>query len=122
MKVIPIKDDIYNTNIFIIPDANEADLVSLFKRRYGLNHKYDNDCDGLHLKIVDQTAGKDYHYLIFDKLGNTPKDIGVFNHEMLHLVFSVFSIIGIKYSDDSEEAFAYYLSYLTEKILNKVIR
>ena len=121
MKIINIHDAIYEASIYVIPESTIAELVKYFKK-HGVEYKEGKDAEALHYKIVDPLKGLTYHYLIFEKFQNTPYGIAVLNHEIYHLHLSVLGERGLILSGDSEEAFAYYFQYLTEKILGKLIK
>lgn len=120
MKVIKIKDEIYHTHIFVIPKSNEDDLVKYFKKKYRMEYVHENDSDGIHFSVINVKQGIDHHYLIFDNFENSAVGIGIFNHELLHMVFNSLEVVGMKFSNDSEEAYTYFAGYLTEKILDKL--
>lgn len=123
MKIIKIPDDIYHAKIFIINNANNDDLIKYFKRKYQFDYEPDNDFDAIHYRIENKTQGLKHNYILFlSKFNNTPEGIGILNHELLHLIYDVLQEVGMKYSGDSEEAYTYYFDYLTEKILNKLVR
>ncbi len=44
------------------------------------------------------------------------EDYGTLQHEIFHAVYQILKSIGMSLSDDSEEAYAYLIGYLTEKI------
>ncbi len=46
---------------------------------------------------------------------NTSKFRATVNHEIFHVVHSLLSGIGMKLTDDSEEAYAYLIGYVTEQ-------
>ncbi len=57
------------------------------------------------------------------RLKHKPKtinDLACLQHEIYHAVNYILSFIGIKYSDDSEEAYAYLITYLTEQCYKKL--
>lgn len=121
MKVIFIHDAIYEASISIIPKCTVAELVKYFKR-HGFDYAEGNDSEALHYKLIDPSKGQTYHYLIFEQFENTPRGIAVLVHEIDHLRLSILKERGLVLSDDSEEAFSYYLQYLTEKMLGKLIK
>lgn len=49
----------------------------------------------------------------------TAQDMGFLSHEIFHAACAVMSGIGCSPSDDSEEVYAYLITYLTEKILKE---
>lgn len=121
MKVIFINDAIYEASISVIPKCTIAELVKYFKK-HRFDYKESNDSEALYYKLVDPSKGQTYHYLIFEKFSNTCRGIAVLNHEIYHLHLSILKERGLVHSEDSEEAFAYYFQYLTEKILGKLIK
>lgn len=50
----------------------------------------------------------------------TYKNLATLQHEILHAVSYLMTRIGIKFSDDSEEAYTYMVQYITEKIYEKL--
>jgi hypothetical protein len=50
---------------------------------------------------------------------NCPVSIGYMSHEIFHATQFLFDKIGIGYWEDSYEAFAYYIAYITQNILSK---
>ena len=51
---------------------------------------------------------------------NKPFFHGNLAHEIFHIVDFLFERVGIKYSDDFNEAYAYQVQYLTEEIYKKL--
>lgn len=50
----------------------------------------------------------------------TSREYGCLQHEIYHAVNYIMSFIGNKYSEDSEESFAYLIGYITEQCYNKL--
>ena len=122
MKVYKIRDEIYRAEIYVIPQATEAELVRHFARKYGMEYKHDNGVSAFHYRISSPEAGITCDYLIFNSFQNTPEGIAELAHEMMHLVFSVLYRCGMELTESSEESFSYYCGYLTKKVLDKVIK
>jgi hypothetical protein len=59
--------------------------------------------------------------LRFKYYPTTPKIIATVSHESQHAVFAMFDVIGIKFSQESEESYTYTTGYLVEEILKKSI-
>lgn len=51
---------------------------------------------------------------------NTPEFHSTLAHELVHIVLPFLVSIGFKVSNDSEEAYAYLMGHLTEKIYRKL--
>jgi len=120
MKVHAIKDDIYNADIYVIPKCTPDDLIRFFKRRYKYDYEHDATYGAFHYQLSEPDKGWTHHFLIFDEFENSPSGIGQFNHELLHLVSAIMRIRCLKHIEETEEAYAYYMGYLTEKILEKI--
>ena len=50
----------------------------------------------------------------------TPTDFGLLSHEIYHCTGFILRSIGIQYSEETEEAYAYLIQYLTEQIYKKL--
>lgn len=51
------------------------------------------------------------------KKPETAQDWGFLSHEIFHTAYAVMRKIGVTPSDDSEEVYAYLISYLTKRII-----
>lgn len=50
----------------------------------------------------------------------TAEEYGILQHEIFHAVYFLFTKIGIKLCDKSDEAFAYTIQYLTEQVYKRI--
>jgi hypothetical protein len=46
--------------------------------------------------------------------------LAILNHEIFHCTCFILTRVGITYSSDSDEAFAYFIQYLTNKIYSEL--
>lgn len=53
---------------------------------------------------------------------DTPRDHAILAHEIFHAVTLLFGRIGIQHSDSSDEAYAYAVEALTERILTRLAK
>lgn len=53
------------------------------------------------------------------RLPQTAAELGTLSHEIFHAVQALMINIGASLSDDSEEAYAYLIGYLTKKVLEE---
>lgn len=58
--------------------------------------------------------------LIVQYIWLSSRDIGLLSHELIHAAMDVFETLGIPYSSESDEAFAYYYSYELKRIWNAI--
>ena len=60
------------------------------------------------------------YFVWLPKLPETAQDVGFLVHELFHSTYAVMCNVGISLSEDSEEAFAYMMGFLTEKVLESL--
>ena len=126
MKKYKITDDMFfsTLNLFI---GKHDEMERYIKKTY--------DCD-----VSDEgNAGENFFLekdkktvrcIWLEKFDHTAKDIAVLIHELLHFTFDVLIDRGIKYCNDSEETFTYFLENLyvksikamTNKEKNKMLK
>ena len=122
MKVYQITDNIYHATIFVIPEYDDKKLIRYFRKTFGHDYKPDNTIDGMHYALTNGETGVVAHYLIFKAFTNSSDGISLLFHEIYHLVCSIMREVGMVYSEDSEEAFSYYIQCLTKKILERLVK
>lgn len=93
-KVVP--KDLYKT---IKKDKHLLDLSGLQARTYQF------ESNAVLIRTVDDPT--------------TPIGVGVIAHEVFHAVHYVMDSVGIPFSDDTNEVYAYHIQFLMEKIMNK---
>ena len=50
----------------------------------------------------------------------SPTAMGILQHEILHCVFYIMKMVGIKLGDKSEEAYTYLHEHITEEVLKRI--
>ena len=58
--------------------------------------------------------------LWLNKVPDSVDCLAVLNHEIFHCVCMILERVGVKYSEDSDEAYAYLIGHLTRKIYEKL--
>lgn len=58
--------------------------------------------------------------VIFIRASSEYKAIVLFEHEKIHFLHNIFTVAGIKLSDETEEVYAYAGEYLTAQFLKKI--
>lgn len=84
-----------------------ADLFEVMK-----NKKMDSACFLFNTEFNVST--------IFINASSEFKAIVLFEHEKIHFLHHVFSVVGIKLSDETDEVYAYASEYLTAQFLRKL--
>jgi hypothetical protein len=81
------------------------------------------------LNLEKECRGRTWHNITggqtiirIPKKPETPQEIGTLSHEIFHGVDFIFRRIGISLSDNSNEAYAYLIGYVTEQFFNKIIK
>lgn len=119
----------FNTVIYC--DVFDQDVMFHFGETELLRKQIESIFDG---KVVDdiieyikenQTLGTTFSLprgtLVFmPKIPKTNDDYGILAHEIFHAVFKLTKGIGIDYSLEGEETYAYLVQYLTKSILEEL--
>lgn len=113
-----IPDPIYGRTILLL--VGKKSLVQKY-----LNDNFDPDYEMEgnfgevnYFDIPDTRVGsKRVFYIWLDSYDESVQDVGTVAHECFHLVCYIFDDLGIKYCDESEEAWAWYLDYLVQQVL-----
>ena len=117
-KIIPI--DLYNRDILFI--FGDEPFFRKIVRKYHTQEQTDKIIEAAN--IDEHSAGK----TIYDKAQNamivwmrqlpqTAAELGTLSHEIFHAAQALMISIGANLSEDSEEAYAYLISYITKKVL-----
>ena len=89
---------------------NDKDLIEEVK-----DHQNNSNADAT--CYYDSTDGQCIIHL--SNYPSTPTSIATLGHELLHAVFFLLKYCGIKYSDESEEAFTYLHEFFINKALTE---
>lgn len=111
VKVYRLADQIYERKLFLII-GKDKDLLSWTRE-----NKKEEWVPGYSAGRYNYDGDKNEHYLTVST--SLPRNLiySSLAHEVFHFVFSALGDIGIKFSADSEEAFAYYLSMILDQAL-----
>lgn len=55
-----------------------------------------------------------------NEIPNTPMKLGQLSHEIFHLVEKLFRRIDLPLTEESSEAYAYLIQYITQQVYNKL--
>lgn len=118
-----IRNDTYRRGITIFI-GNNKEYINFLKNS---TYRNDNELiegastienrDALACCYNDNNDGQCIIYLPF--FPETPAQIACLGHELLHAVFHILSWCGVKYSDESEEAFTYLYEFFLNKALTE---
>lgn len=113
---------IYPFDVMISIGQTDIELIKSVKK-YGLTK------DDIHELLDLPTTLQGRAVLLFEtnhsfirlkKSPKTTKEFGTLAHEIFHSVDFILRTIGITLSKDSDEAYAYLIGYLTEKIYDNL--
>jgi hypothetical protein len=113
----PAAIPLYRSTFFIAVNISDIKLKEELEKHV--------DCERIikslvkHSRITDHeqavTAYKEGFSIIRYKTLKDAQDINSIAHEAFHVVCNITRYVGITLSEDSEEAFAYLLGYITEQ-------
>jgi hypothetical protein len=106
MPVLKINDQLYSNNIVFIYDELDDFIIKYFNK----NTDYDaSEICSRSMGFFVNIPEHGYYIVVTDKCINW---LGTLAHECMHLTSQMLRKRGIPLSDDSEEAYAYYLQWL----------
>jgi hypothetical protein len=106
-----IKVEPYGRKLWIVWNSSESELRHALAREnddYSAAYKFGKDSEG-----VTVTTGKGHVVMRFHEEPNDPRLIA---HESLHAAWGILDRIGVKMSDDSEEALAYLMDWIIGQV------
>ncbi len=131
MKSAKLKDDIYFNNITLVTDGDTDELNKYIKKKHKDFYIDDMGKKTTELKnkwptgrafcVIENNTGFIYFYIWFKEFKTTVDYYEVVVHECFHLTIECLRTVGLKLSNDSEEAYAYYQGYMFNQTLNKLL-
>ena len=106
-----IYDTLYGTNFYVSRNVPYSYFYQQVNKYWGNFKDQDKNIQGKCIKNDNNTIW----------LWTKHNDFGILAHECLHAVCYAFEDKGIVLSEDSEEAFTYYLQWLIDRILGKKV-
>lgn len=119
MNITKIPDPVYETNIWCIWNCDNDEFYDWVTKKYGVEITRIG-CQGRAILIQSDVYS---HFIIYLSKANYEIEFfALLNHELIHLVQYIMDYVQMPFNDDTNEAYAYFSSYLTRKILNKVLK
>lgn len=113
---------VYPFDVMVSVNQTDDELLKSVKQ-FGLNRNDISEILNLHETVKARTLMLLTTNQTFIRLKSKPKktsEYGTLQHEIFHAIDFIFRKIGISLSADSDEAYAYLIGYLTEKIYEKL--
>lgn len=114
--------DVYGVEIHLLWPCTEAQELAYCKR-YGNtpNEVCEENSYASHRPITfTGSTHADIHIIRLSEWDNSPECTAALSHECLHATFHILSSRGVKYSQDSEEAFTYLQQALLKYCLQSL--
>lgn len=119
-----LTDPIYEPKVIINFRIPRSDLYKMLSDKYDINESAFKDLeedgdDGNNAEVFTlkhSTTGAAIFCLCFWE----DIDVGLIMHESLHLIHAILRDRGIEFTEESEEAFAYYLGYYGGSIYTEI--
>ncbi len=119
---------IYPYDIWFSIGESDANFIKALSERLPDEHlsdlKEDNICF-----MSPECRGRTYHHLIgaqtvirLKKKPQTAQEFGTLAHEIFHAVDFITRRIGLRLMDGSDEAYAYLIGYVTEKVMYRLAK
>lgn len=115
---------LYPYEIFVCVEATQEEVLMKIKKNtlFKLDEEIkkllelEYDVSGRHISI----EGTRTHIILLRYPLTTSKGIATLSHEVFHTVYSIMSTVGIPLTEESEEAYAYLITYVTNEIMESV--
>lgn len=112
-KLIHIYDEMFQANIYVSYGVSKDDFIKQIKKYLGLDYDKDKLRNGK-MAVFFNDKGEEIVWIWTES-----KQVDILAHEASHATNYILSRAGIKLSDDSDEAFAYYIQYIINKVIDK---
>lgn len=116
VKIIMLSADPYDVDVAVIITQNKRKAAELLRW-----YSFDNSIvpETLNARAItfwpSETTNWGIPCIWLPEIPNTPEEYGIVSHEMTHLTHLIMDFVGVVYSDEAEEAFAYENGYLMKQ-------
>ena len=112
--------DMFYTDILII--YGDEDHTRKTLQKYFDEEEVNEMLKGFNFKTKGRTMPTKFGspLIWIPKIPETAQDVGFLVHELFHSTCAVMGNVGIDFSNESEEAFAYMIGFMTEKVLEEL--
>lgn len=116
MKTRRFADKVYGAEFVLVSDCAPAQFARFMHKHYDKLYELDEDLKGQCLARVDRGLHTVIIY-IRQWYRNSPACTATLAHEVFHAVEEVMDYYGVPHTDDSSEAWAYYLDFVLRRCL-----
>lgn len=117
MKTRRFSDEVYGAEFVLVSDCTPAQFARFMHKHYDKSYECDNDLKG---QCCCRTTDRGvFTAVIYLKClpRNSPFWIASLAHEVFHAVEDCMDYYGVPHTDDSSEAWAYYLDFVLRRCL-----
>ena len=104
MTTVKLTDETYHSKIYLVYNFDDKEGAQFLKE-----NTWETEWNPLHDGVWVRSRTPGVHYIMIRQRGVDSDTLSLLAHECLHLTFAVLYDAGFKYSEDSEEAFTYFL-------------
>lgn len=128
MKIIKIREDVFETEITIFYNCSYQEFSKKVKQQFNvvLNESDETiTISGQCFNYFNNKSGKSLRFIFLEKLNKSPKFIGILTHELFHMVVRVLDDKGVPIvrnveNKSGDETGSYLLESYLVKVLNKI--
>ena len=108
MKILKCVDPIFHTTLIVARDCEYTEAVDLFCKKYpGVDKE-----SALGIVVCDDTGGVSFVDGTCALIWLKNKDLNTTLHESFHCTIGLLNNKGLRLSDESEEAYAYFIEWI----------
>ena len=116
--IIDKYNTVYGFNLFVILNPNKSVVDKRFEFRSDKTSILDEEWASYTAYTVrgayDKETGEDCEVIVINSLVGDCADVNTFAHEAFHAAADILEACHIKFTDDTNEVYAYLIGYLTE--------
>ena len=116
--IIDEYNTVYGFNLFVILNPDKSVVDKRFSFRNDESSIIDDEWADYTAYTVrgayDKSNNEDCEIIVINKLNNTGEDVNTFAHESFHAAVDILEACHIKFTEDTNEVYAYLIGYLTE--------
>ena len=114
-KKITIHEPLFTTDFLVQKGGSVNDLIKDYSKKTGINPMFLEEQAGRMGHTISCSHTKAIGMWLNDKAS-----LGVISHEVFHAVHLTMHKSGVKLNFHTDETFAYYIQFLTDKINDKL--
>jgi len=125
MKISRVPDGFYHAHIHVISNYKGDEIRRYFKQKFDVEYDFKENGEtkfGTHFTVSNKDNSDVRHFICIQEFQWTVAQQALVIHEVFHMISDILRDIGIPHTKDTEEAYAFYLQYMIQRVLHFLLR